>query len=168
MNSDYYYIYDNHHPFQAMHDLDIAEAQLAVDNLSIIFVRNGQIIYSSCKTGLTPLVDAIQTVGEALEGSSMADKVVGRAAALLAVYAKVKSIYAFTIASGALHLLNQHSIPLRYEKMVKHILNRDGDDICPFEKSVQDTNNPGDALHRISHTISVLSTMRNSNAANSC
>jgi len=140
-----------------MRDLETAEARLTADNISIVFVKDGQTIFSSGKTGLRPLVEAIQIQDETLEGSSMADKVVGRAAALLAIYAKVRSVYASTIASGAAQLLDQHAIPYRYGSMVKHILNRDGTDICPFEKSVRDTDNPEEALQQIVETISHLS-----------
>jgi len=140
-----------------MRDLETAEARLTADNLSIVFVKDGQTIFSSSKTGLRPLVEAIQIQDETLEDSSMADKVVGRAAALLAIYAKVRSVYASTIASGAAQLLDQHNIPYRYGNMVKQILNRDGTDACPFEKSVRDTNNPEEALQQIVKTISSLS-----------
>ncbi len=140
-----------------MRDLETAEARLTADNLSIVFVKDGQTIFSSGKTGLRPLVEAIQIQDETLEGSSMADKVVGRAAALLAIYAKVRSVYASTIASGAAQLLDQHVIPYRYGSMVKQILNRDGTDTCPFEKSVRDTDNPEEALQQIVKTISSLS-----------
>lgn len=140
-----------------MRDLETAEARLTADNVSIVFVKDGQTIFSSGKTGLRPLVEAIQIQDETLEGSSMADKVVGRAAALLAIYAKVRSVYASTIASGAAQLLDQHAIPYRYGSMVKQILNRDGTDICPFEKSVRDTDNPEEALQQIVETISHLS-----------
>ncbi len=140
-----------------MHDLETAEAQLTTDNLSIVFVKDGQTIFSSGKTGIKPLIEALQVQGERLGGSSMADKVVGRAAALLAIYAKVKSVYASTIASGAAQLLDQHAIPYRYGSMVKQILNRDGTDACPFEKSVRDTDKPEEALQQIVKTISNLS-----------
>ncbi|MCL4436654.1 MAG: DUF1893 domain-containing protein [Thaumarchaeota archaeon] len=140
-----------------MHDLETAEATLTADNLSIVFVKDGQIIFSSGKNGLKPLVDAIQIHRKLLEGSSMADKVIGRAAALLAIHAKVKSVYAFTIASGATRLLDQHAIPYRYGSIVERILNRDGTDTCPFEKTVHDTNNPEEALHQIIKTINRLS-----------
>ncbi len=143
-----------------MRDLDIAQAQLTADNISIVFVRDGQTIYSSDKSGLKPLVDAIQMRGGLLEGSAMADKVVGRAAALLAVYAKVKSVYATTIALGADQLLNQHAVPHRYGSIVERILNRYGTDTCPFEKSVHGVNDPEEALQQITKTIENLSAMR--------
>ncbi len=75
----------------------------------------------------------------------MADKLVGRAAALLAMYAQIRSVYASTIGVEAARLLEQHGIPYSYGSMVAKVMNKAGTDICPFEKAVSGTVDPGEA-----------------------
>lgn len=132
-----------------MRDLEIAQAMLQTEGLSLIFMKDGRVVYRSGQPGLKPLVDAIRICGRDLEGSSMADKIVGRAAALLAIYTQVSSIYASTLGSDAAQVLERHGVRYRYGQIVEWILNRAGTDLCPFEKSVSDTADPAEAYRRI-------------------
>lgn len=69
-----------------------------------------------------------------MRGAIVYDKVVGRAAALLLVYGGVKKILANVISRNALVLLQRGGARIEYKKIVKNILNRAGDDLCPMEK----------------------------------
>ncbi len=68
-----------------------------------------------------------------LNGASVADKVVGKAAASMMVLAKVKEVYAEVISLPALDLLRSNGISVIYEKVVPHIINRTGTGLCPLE-----------------------------------
>lgn len=136
-----------------MSDLDIAASRLKAEDLSLIFVKEGRVVYQSGHNGMKPFIDAIQTSRQNLEGSSIADKLVGRAAALLAVYVKVHSVYASVIGLEAAKLLEQHSIPCSYGRVVERVMNRAGTDICPFEKAVFDTDDPVEAYERIKEVV---------------
>ncbi|MEM2997076.1 MAG: DUF1893 domain-containing protein, partial [Candidatus Bathyarchaeia archaeon] len=55
--------------------------------LSVLIYGGGEAIYSSSEKGVIPLLKAIDLLGlEGLRGSIVADKVIGKAAALLIMY----------------------------------------------------------------------------------
>jgi len=71
-----------------------------------------------------------------LTGFSAADRVVGRGAAFLYVLLGVKAVYAHVISHAALEVLTAHNIAIEYDIAVEHIINRQGNGICPFEAAV--------------------------------
>jgi hypothetical protein len=123
-------------------DLSIARNRLIKSRLSFIIVNNGKIIAKSKSSGIKSLVDAITKYQENIVGAALADKVVGRAAILLAAKAKVSSVYAKLVSLSALELASSLQFALIYDKTTKKILNRRKNDICPFEKIVMNTNDP--------------------------
>jgi hypothetical protein len=76
----------------------------------------------------------------------MADRVLGKAAALLCVYAKSSSVYASVMSNLGEKILEKFSIPYQHDTLVPNILNRRGTDTCPFEKAVMNTDSPEEAL----------------------
>jgi len=64
-------------------DLEIAKIFLKKENLSLIFIKNGKVLYSSKESGINSFIEAIDKCGEKLKNSSLADKVVGLAIAML-------------------------------------------------------------------------------------
>lgn len=73
-----------------------------------------------------------------MRGATIFDKVVGRAAALLLIHGGVKKVLTPTISRWALAVLKHGGAKAEYDKVVKNILNRAGDDLCPMEKMSQD------------------------------
>ena len=107
-----------------------------------LVVVNGEREYTSKLSGVFPLLDIIKNAPEVLSGACVADKIVGKAAAVLLVYAGVKEVYAKTVSSYAILVLKKAGINLVYEKKVPFIKNRAGTDICPMEKLVLDIEDP--------------------------
>ena len=107
-----------------------------------LVVVNGEREYTSKLSGVFPLLDIIKNAPEVLSGACVADKIVGKAAAVLLVYAGVKEVYAKTVSSYAILVLKKAGINLVYEKKVPFIKNRAGTDICPMEKLVLDIGDP--------------------------
>lgn len=127
------------------------------NNSSLVFVKNGNIIFESKKNGLTPFIEAINIYNQKLTETSVADKVVGKAVALLGAYAKINAIYASTLSLEGYDILRKHNIKVKYNNMTEKIVNSQGTDLCPFEKSVLKTNDPNEAFNCIKTTIQVLS-----------
>ena len=123
-------------------DISIARNRLIKSRLSFIIVKNGKIIAKSKSSGIKSLVDAITKYQENIVGAALADKVVGRAAILLAAKAKVSSVYAKLVSLSALELASSLQFALIYDNTTKKILNRRKNDICPFEKIVMNTDDP--------------------------
>jgi len=53
---------------------------------------------------------------------------------MLCVYAGVASVFALTISEKGIRVLEDNNIAYLFEKKVLNILNRDKNDVCPFEK----------------------------------
>ena len=92
----------------------------------------GSAIYISTERGVKPLIDWIDD-GTDLQGFSAADKVVGKAAAFLYVLLGVKEVYARIMSEGAIAVLKNNGIFVKYDLSVKNIINRAGTGNCPME-----------------------------------
>lgn len=118
--------------------------------LSLLIYSGEEAIYSSSEGGVMPLLQAIGLLGlERLRGSVVADKVIGKAAALLIIYFQASEAHASLISYEAREVFMKRGLKHSYRKEAPHILNRDGSDICPFEKLVMDIYDPEEAYRRI-------------------
>ncbi|BEP29651.1 DUF1893 domain-containing protein [Helicovermis profundi] len=115
-------------------DLVLAKEILYKNNYKICVVKNDALIFFSEDRGILPMYKLVREMYPSLEGASIADRVVGRAAALLSVYAKVQNVYSEIISEGAIDILQKNSILVSYNKKVRNIKNRDRTDLCPVEK----------------------------------
>ena len=125
-----------------MEDVELARRLLEQENLNLVVVKEGQTIATSRKGGVRPLFEAVVTMGESLHGAAIADKIVGSAVAMLCLYARIDSVYAGIASKGALAMLEEQGINVRGETVVSRILNRDGTDLCPFEKLARKASSP--------------------------
>ncbi len=123
--------------------------ELEARGLSLLIYRDGEIVFSSAGGGIKPLLDAIDALGRGgLRGAIVADKIVGRAAALLTVYIEAAEVHASLISAGAKEVLREHGINFYFAEETPVIRGRDGADICPFERLVQGVTDPEEA-HRL-------------------
>ena len=74
--------------------------------------------------------------GYDLCGASVADRIVGRAAAMLFVKAGIKEAFSEVISKDAVKLLNDHGINCSWDVITDMIINRKGNGPCPMEKAV--------------------------------
>lgn len=117
-----------------MRDLELAKKILKKKDLSLVIVKQGKPLFESSSSGIKGLLRAIEELRDSLRDSSVADKVVGRAAALLLIYSHVKEVYAATLSNEGLRVLSQYDVPVEHEGLVSMILDREGKNICPFEE----------------------------------
>lgn len=75
-----------------------------------------------------------------LRGASMADKVIGKAAAGIVCMAGVHELYAEVLSKKALPLLEAAGIRYSYGQLVDQIIISDGDMRCPLEQIVADAH----------------------------
>ncbi len=125
-----------------MGDLEIAKDALRRGDYSIVMVRDGMMIYASKSHGIGGILQAIEELNHRIKGASVADRVIGKAAALLLAYSKVKDAYAIVISRSGLETLRSHGIQVEYENLVPKILDRSGRGICPFEKITLEIDSP--------------------------
>lgn len=125
-----------------MTDLQLACAGLPGHTL--VLCRGGHIIVSDAR-GVAPMVDLIRE-GRSLGGYCAADRVVGRAAAMLFISAGIAEVYAETMSEGALRLLTSHGVPAGYGQLTDYIINRAGTGPCPMELAVSDVDDDDIAM----------------------
>lgn len=130
-----------------MTDIENARDLLEKERKTCVLCR-GAARYSSEKTGIAPMVDFISD-GVDLRGFSAADKIVGKAAALLFVLAGVAEVYAEVMSKEAAEILRQHGIPCSWGEMTERIVNRAGTGPCPMEEAVRGLTDPRAALEAI-------------------
>ena len=95
--------------------------------------------------GIKPLLELLSEADAPLCGATLADKVVGKAAALLFVYGKVKCVHAMVISEHAKRVLEQSDIVFTYDVLTQKILNRDKTGFCPMETKVLEIDDPKEA-----------------------
>lgn len=134
-----------------MNDINNAKYILEDRNASVVFCRGEQMIILDGK-GIKPLLELMKKQ-IALSEYSVADKIVGKAAALLFIKMKVSSVYGSVMSEKARDIFLHYNIPFFYKTLTKEIINRRGDDICPMEKAVENVNDPEKAYAILTDTV---------------
>lgn len=98
--------------------------------------------------------------GISLADGFAADRVVGKAAALLMVRLGVRHVYADTLSRAAYDVLAAHGVDFLYRRLVSVILSRTGDDLCPMEKALLAVDDPDEAYRVIGQTAARLREMK--------
>ena len=139
----------------------MTDLQIAKNNLSghtICLCKNGNCIYSD-KRGIAPMINFIGR-GDDLSGYSVADTVVGKAAALLFVKCGIKSVFAKTLSEYGKSVLERYGIKFEYVILTERIINREGTDVCPMEKAVMNTDDPQEAYEILKSKLTELNPHR--------
>ena len=134
---------------QGMLDLEIAKERIRHEDLGLSVVKDGSVVYESASRGLFGLLEAIDKKRTVLKGASIADRVVGKAVALLCVYAGFEAVYAITLSREAKRFLDDHSVHCEFDGLVDAILDARQVDKCPFEKLVADISSPTAAYEKV-------------------
>jgi len=117
--------------------VDVEKAKkLLFDDRTCIFIKDNKEYISNLK-GIAPLFSMIEELDDT-SGYSVADKIVGKAAAMIFVKMGIKEVYGEVMSLSGKQILEQYNIPYSYNTLVSKIINRKGDDICPMEKTVID------------------------------
>ena len=83
--------------------------------------------------GVADLYELLDRESDFLKGASIADKVVGKAAAALMILGGVKELHADVISLPALALLREPDVKVDSTEVVPYIKNRDQSGWCPLE-----------------------------------
>ena len=120
-------------------DLNIEELATKLGDHSLLVYKNGNISFQD-EHGIKPLLIQIEKKG--LKKSVVVDKVIGKAAALLMVYGKVKQVHTNIIAKDAITVFEKHKIKYSYNQKVEYIQNAAKDGLCPMEQKVLNIDSP--------------------------
>ena len=113
---------------------------LNANQMSLVVLNNDSLSQYNSR-GVQDLVRLLTDAPERLKGSTVADKMVGRAAASLLIAAGVREVYTNVVSTQALVMLREAGIKVHFTEEVPQILNRDQSGQCPIEASINEVDN---------------------------
>lgn len=127
-----------------MESLEQAKKLLREEHATCVIVSGENTILSR-ERGIRPVLEQIEKAPNMLKGASVADKVIGKSAALLFIYAGIREIHSLVMSEYAVLVFEKFGIIYSYEKKVPYIVNREGNGMCPMEQAVLETESPDTA-----------------------
>jgi len=115
-------------------DLALARQILQDETLTFCAVHEGEITARDRAHGVVPGARLARHAPDCCRGAAVADRLVGRAAAILLAHLGVSAVYTAVLSRTAVPILEQAGIHYEYETLVDTIKNRTGADLCPMEK----------------------------------
>ncbi len=140
-----------------MTEIERARALLRDSSAAVV---NGEREITLSSRGVGGLLNLLES-GDILRGASVADKVVGKAAALIMVKGGVKEVYAKLISGGARAVFEKYGVKYTCGRETDVIVNRDGTGQCPMEQTVRYIDGPDEAVAAVKRTLRVLSARAN-------
>lgn len=125
--------------------------ELLVDEVRLVLIK-GETVIKSTEKGIGFLVSLASE--NIYQNYSVADTIVGKAAALLYSLMEVKNVYGQTITKKALEILKQENINVEYQILTDNILNRTNSGLCPMELTVLDIEDKKEALIALQNKLS--------------
>ena len=120
-----------------------------------VIVKDNKIMSAESPEGIAYIINAYEE--GRLEGSFVADTVIGKAAAMIFTISGVKSCYGQTVSRESVKWLKEHNINVTYKVCADYIVNRTGDGICPMESTVMNVDDEHEALKLLKNKIMELS-----------
>lgn len=135
-------------------DLSKAKELLVSGNYTCVMCK-GTALHVSHHRGVRPLLELLDS-GENLQDFSAADKVVGKATAMLYRLLGVRQVYGAVMSEAALQTLKAGNIEAAWGTLVDHIVNRTGNGPCPMEAATADISDPREALEAVKRKLKEL------------
>lgn len=121
-----------------------------------VLMKDGVIIYQVRGRGINPLLDVYDQHKDLMADAVIVDKVVGKAAAMIAICGKAKHVHGELMCEDAVEILNRHNITSSYTLLVPQILNRKRDGLCPMELTVQKIDDPAQGVTALRQKVKEL------------
>lgn len=112
-------------------------------------------ILTSRKNGIAPLLERIEA-GENLRNICAADRIIGKAAAMLLILGGARAVHGDVMSVAAKELLEVNGIEVSFDTLTQQIVNRKGDGPCPMEQAVASLTDPADAPKVLRETLNRL------------
>ncbi|MCQ2965432.1 MAG: DUF1893 domain-containing protein [Alphaproteobacteria bacterium] len=114
---------------------------------TLVMEKDG-VVTTFDQRGINPLLKQLEQ--GTFEGAFLADRIVGKAAALLYVYGKVKKVYTLTISKPAIQVFEEYGIKYTADQVIENIRNREKTGLCPMETKVLFISDPTEAYKVLS------------------
>lgn len=136
-----------------MTDLEKAKSLLTRD-LTCVLVKGEEVITSD-KSGIAPIMELIES-GKDLNGFSVADRIVGKAAAMLFKKVGISEVFAVVISEPAKEYLKKNGLNFEFSISTNYIMNRTETGMCPMEETVKTIENFEDAYIALKEKLKEL------------
>jgi hypothetical protein len=137
-------------PEQDAADLELATRELEQAGLGFVIVKAQRVVASSRAHGIGSLLAAAEHLRrDGQPAASLADRIVGQAALMVACWADIRALHAGLISEAALKEARRRALPVSFRYRVPGILNRHRDGPCPFEQAASQAIDQGLALDEI-------------------
>jgi len=124
--------------------------RLLKEGHTCVIAGDGLLLISD-RTGISPMLDHLQE-GTDLTGCAVADKIVGKAAAMLFTLAGIREVYADVLSEAGKAFLEEAGIPVVWGQLTPMIVNRAGTGMCPMEETVLNLEDPSAAYAALLET----------------
>ncbi len=128
-----------------MQDLELSKKELYSKQLTLAIAKNGQVLFETDSHRISGFIHAIDTLGILLKDASIADRVAGKALALLCIYAGIREVYAEVLSKKAKVLFEENNVVCQWENLVDNVLDLNKSGMCPFEKAAAEISDPKDS-----------------------
>lgn len=129
-----------------MNDLAFARQAFQAENYAFVLVKDDCVLATGAQEGVGELLANITALGETLRGASLADKIVGKAVAMVAADAGLASIYTPLASEAALQVCQEYGIVFQADQLVPLIRNKRNDGLCPMERLTLPIQQPAEAV----------------------
>lgn len=134
---------------------NLEKAKECLNEKTVFAIVDDNQTITSDKSGISFLASIKKNDIDA-SSCAAADKIVGKAAALLFVRLDIKHIFAETISKTAIKVLDSYGADYSYSVVADTINNRTGDGLCPMEMTVQNIDDPEQAHIALLQTLERL------------
>ena len=126
------------------------------ENWSLVVFKNNEFIKLK-GMGIKPVIDCLDKDTGYFKECIVADKIVGKAAAMLMIYSKASYVYGEIMSQKAVEMFEKYKVDYEYKKLVPYIKNRTEDGMCPMENAVWNLENINETYSVIKNTLQSLS-----------
>jgi len=121
-------------------------------NYSIV-ASNGYFSYDS---GIRPVIDRINEKEDYFKGLEVADKIIGKASAMLLSLSGVKKVHAIVLPQAGKDIFDKYDVEYSFDELTDYIVNRKGDGMCPMEMTVKDIDDLREAYEALKKKTTLL------------
>lgn len=121
-----------------MTNLEIVKNKLYETNASLVVLYSNGDYKEYYQDRIKDIKEILQNNNLALQGATIADKVIGKVAGSILTSAGVKEIYADIISEYAVPVLENNNVKYEYKELVQYIQNNDKTGMCPMENKYKD------------------------------
>ncbi len=121
------------------------------NSCSLVVASTDGALATYYRQGVRDLMYLLENEPALLRGATIADKVIGRAAAGIVAMAGVRRIYAAVLSDKAIPVLEEAGIDYVWGRRVKAIVIPKGDNRCPLEQITANEHSPAEIVAALRH-----------------